>query len=63
MLECGCRPSEAMGLIGTDINHEERLLHIRGTKTANSDRYVPIPDRLYEDIKNRIIKINLIYVC
>ena len=52
MLECGCRPSEAMGLIGTDINHEERLLHIRGTKTANSDRYVPIPDRLYEDIKN-----------
>lgn len=52
MLECGCRPSEAMGLIGRDIDHQNRLLHIRGTKTANSDRYVPIPDALYEKIKN-----------
>ena len=51
MLETGCRPSEAMNLIGRDIDHEKRLLHIRGTKTKNSDRFVPIPDRLYEDIK------------
>lgn len=51
MLECGCRPSEAAGLLGRDINHEERLLHIRGTKTVNSDRYVPIPLRLYTKIK------------
>jgi len=52
ILECGCRPSEAMALIGRDIDHENKLLHIRGTKTANSDRYVPISDRLYEDIKD-----------
>lgn len=32
MLGCGCRPSEAMGLIGKDIDHNSRLLHIRGTK-------------------------------
>lgn len=51
MLETGCRPSEAMNLIGKDIDHENRLLHIRGTKTENSDRFVPIPDRLYKDIK------------
>lgn len=51
MLECGCRPSEAINLIGKDIDHEKRLLHIRGTKTKNSDRYVPIPDRLYGVIK------------
>lgn len=52
MLETGCRPSEGMNLIGKDIDHEKRLLHIRGTKTVNSDRFVPIPDRLYQDIKD-----------
>lgn len=52
MLETGARPSEASNLIGKDIDHESRLLHIRGTKTENSDRFVPIPDRLYEDIKD-----------
>ena len=47
MIECGCRPSEAINLIGKDIDHKEHLLHIRGTKTKNSDRYVPIPAPLY----------------
>lgn len=47
MIECGCRPSEATNLIGKDIDHKEHLLHIRGTKTKNSDRYVPIPEPLY----------------
>ena len=51
MLRCGCRPAEAAGLIGRDIDHSKRLLHIRGTKTALSDRYVPIPDDLYAEIK------------
>ena len=51
MLTCGCRPEEAINLIGRDIDHEKRLLHIRGTKTKNSDRYVPIPDALYLVIK------------
>lgn len=48
MLHCGCRPAEALGIEGRDI--EERsgllLLHIRGTKTDNSDRIVPIPAEL-----------------
>lgn len=52
MLETGSRPSEAMNIIGKDIDHETHLLHIRGTKTVNSDRYVPIPDRLYDEIKD-----------
>ena len=51
MLKCGCRPEEAINLIGRDIDHEKHLLHIRGTKTKNSDRYVPIPDELYAAIK------------
>ena len=51
MIECGCRPEEAINLIGRDIDQNEHLLHIRGTKTKNSDRYVPIPDALYAVIK------------
>ena len=51
MLNCGCRPEEAINLIGRDIDRENRLLHIRGTKTRNSDRYVPIPDALFATIK------------
>ena len=51
ILECGCRPEEAINLIGRDIDHSEHLLHVRGTKTKNSDRYVPIPDSLYAVIQ------------
>jgi len=49
MLNCGCRPEEAINLLGKDI--KGHLLHIRGTKTKNSDRYVPIPDALFDTIK------------
>lgn len=51
ILSCGCRPDEAINLIGRDIDKEKHLLHIRGTKTKNSDRYVPIPDALFDVIK------------
>ena len=51
ILQTGARPAEAMKLIGKDIDHSNRLLHIRGTKTYNSDRYVPIPSDLYEIIR------------
>lgn len=53
MLYCGCRPSEAIGCKGSDISivNETPMLHIRGTKTDLSDRFVPIPDKLYPRIK------------
>ena len=50
ILRCGCRPEEAVNLIGRDIDHKKQLLHIRGTKTKNSDRFVPIPDELFATI-------------
>ncbi len=50
MLLCGCRPEEACECKGSDINGQ--TLHIRGTKTPFSDRFVPIPDKLYEVIKD-----------
>lgn len=54
MLFCGCRPSEASECKGSDIFIRDSipLLHIRGTKTQNADRLVPIPGELYELIKD-----------
>ena len=53
MLYCGCRPSEAMEVQGRDISIMDGypVLHIRGTKTARADRYVPIPNEFYQKIK------------
>ena len=53
MLYCSCRPGEAIACIGDDIQRIDGtpMLHIRGTKTKNSDRFVPIPDHLYDRIR------------
>ena len=55
MLFCGCRPAEAGECRGYDITHVDGIpfLHIRGTKTENSDRRVPVPPYLYERLPER----------
>lgn len=55
MLYCGCRPKEAMIARGNDIKTIDgcRMLHIRGTKTVNSDRFVPMPDKIYDLVSNK----------
>lgn len=55
MLYCGCRPSEARSLQGMDIMdmNGRKMLHIRGTKTKNADRIVPLPPFLYEKVKTK----------
>lgn len=52
MLYCGCRPSEAAGVMYEDVTTRSGVpaLHIRGTKTPNSDRFVPIPTEIYPDL-------------
>lgn len=55
MLLCGCRPSEAAEAQGKDIIRDSDglyLLHIRGTKTRNADRVVPIFEPLLDVIKD-----------
>lgn len=54
MYYCGCRPDEAVKVQGCDIQEMggRHMLHIRGTKTENADRIVPLPGALYEKIKN-----------
>lgn len=48
MLYCGCRPAEALNIEWRDIENKSGsvFLHIRGTKTDNSDRTVPVPFEL-----------------
>lgn len=48
MLYCGCRPAEAAKVQYEDVVtiDDVKFLHIRGTKTANSDRFVPIPEEV-----------------
>lgn len=50
----GARPAEAAGIQGFDVTLMEGnpVVHIRGTKTENSDRYVPIPFEFYDKIKH-----------
>lgn len=48
MLYCGCRPSEARAVTHDDIFIEDErvMLKIRGTKTKNAVRIVPVPPKL-----------------
>ena len=52
MLYCGLRPSEAREAKTSDIffDHRKPFLKVRGTKTENAVRTVPIPDALYKRI-------------
>lgn len=56
MLLCGCRPSEAFECKGSDLSEINGIptLHIRGTKTALSDRFVPVPRYLSNLVKNTL---------
>ena len=51
-LYCGCRPQEASNIRSSDI--KDGMLHIRGTKTENADRYVPIPEVLKDLIPDNV---------
>lgn len=47
-LYTGCRRSEALNVRWQDIDYTFNVLHIKGTKTTTSDRYIPLFDDLME---------------
>ena len=49
---CGLRLGEGLGLQVRDIDSQRRLLHIRGGK-GNRDRYVPLPQRTLELLREQ----------
>lgn len=42
LLLSGCRRGEAVGLKWSDIDTVNKRIHVAGTKTAGSDRYIPL---------------------
>jgi len=48
MLYLGLRPSETALIEKKDVDIDKSLLHVRGTKTASADRYVPIPSHMLD---------------
>lgn len=53
MLLCGLRTKEARSLIWKDVDTNKNVIHIRGTKTKNADRIVPIPDDFAAQLRIR----------
>lgn len=47
LLYSGTRRSEALSLKTEDIDRKNNVIHIRGTKTKESDRYIPLFDKLF----------------
>lgn len=58
MLLCGCRPAEALSVRANDIQSMDDIivLHIRGTKTDNADRMVPLPLDFYSYLDKSGVK-------
>lgn len=54
MYFCGCRSSEAARVVRADFSTSAGYprLHIRGTKTKNSDRFVPVPQDLWIRVRD-----------
>ena len=50
-LYTGCRRQEALSLKYEDVDFENKIIHIRGTKTEKSDRIIPLFDQTEEIIR------------
>lgn len=46
VLYSGCRRNEALAVCREDVDEQKQIVHIRGTKTQLSDRYIPLFDNL-----------------
>lgn len=47
----GCRKSEALGIKWSDIDYRSKRIHVSGTKTICSDRYIPLFPELEKLLK------------
>ena len=47
-LYSGCRRNEALGVCRGDVDEKSGVIHIRGTKTEGSDRFIPLFDTIFD---------------
>lgn len=57
----GCRRSEALNLNWEDIDYKNQTIHIKGTKTVGSDRYIPLFYSVVDLLNNMPFKIGKIF--
>ncbi len=53
----GARYSDVINMIELDLNEKDGLIHLRGTKTANADRFVEVTQKDVQLIKYKISKL------
>lgn len=53
ILDAGIRPNESLHLQWPDLLWDKSLIHVRGTKSEDSDRYVPMSDRVRQLLRVR----------
>jgi integrase len=59
-LYTGCRRGEALSVRMSDIDFENHVIHIRGTKTEKSDRYIPLFENVSELVEG-LGKVNFLF--
>ncbi len=50
----GARYSDVINMVELDLNEKDGLIHLRGTKTANADRFVEVTQKDIKLIKSKI---------
>ncbi|MGO4024081.1 site-specific integrase [Staphylococcus pseudintermedius] len=50
----GARYSDVINMVELDMNEKEGIIHLRGTKTANADRFVEVPQKDIKLIKSKL---------
>jgi hypothetical protein len=53
IFDAGIRPNESLHLRWADLLWDKSLIHVRGTKSEKSDRYVPMSDRVRQMLRVR----------
>lgn len=53
----GARYSDAINITNIDLNAKEGLIHLRGTKTKNADRFVEVPAKDINLIKTKLARL------
>ncbi|AVQ34367.1 site-specific integrase [Staphylococcus muscae] len=53
----GARFSDVINMLHIDLNEKDELIHLRGTKTSNADRFVEVPKKDIKLIKSKLSKL------
>lgn len=53
----GARYSDVINMIELDLNEKDGIIHLRGTKTANADRFVEVTKNDVKLIKSKLSKL------